>query len=1076
MKLLFLSLSILFFSILHAQDWKMLSQQVDTMIYKGEYKKAIPFAEQSVFKIKSVLGENNEPYIKSQENLAELYIIMDFYSKADSVLKYSLLLIKRMSGDDSAAYAPLLLKLGILYKRKADYANAENYLNQSLRITSKLVGKVNTEYAKTLSELGNMYADKGDLVNAQRCLEEALKIQGNETSIKYADYAQTLTYLGWLYSSMSKEEEAETVHKLALEIRKEVFGERHPYYAQSLNAVAGILTDKKEYVKAEQFYEQARIIRKEAYGEEHSFYANIINNLGRIYLILKDYRKAESFFLEVMSIRKKVFGENHPEYANILNSLAILYKNMKEYDKAEKYYLEALSIRKKVLGENHPEYTNILNSLAIIYDNMKEYGKAKEYYLEELSIRKRVFGENHSDYANVLNSLGIIYQNLKEYQKAETVYLEALLVRKKVHGENHVDYATVLFNLSNLYKLMKEYARAEMSCLQVLSIRKQVLGENHPDYARAHKFIGLLYLDMGKYSNAEQSLYEAKNIFDRIHGRYNYESHLLNKSLVSYYFNVGKHSRAEVLILESLETIKNLKGDISLDYAYVLRELIHFNTAMGQYDKALKHYETQRRIVNINKAQIRDVDYYYLLLTEGLTVYANNGKNNEAEEIGKEVVSLSKKLFGDSSYNYAVSLADLSKLYIYKFGLRYYPKGEELLIDALKVFEKHFGENSPRYCSYERELAILYYLQGKFDFAEAIFDKLNKRSVELWGDLGPNRIDILKRMAELYAVKREFDKAGRYQLKAAEKEFSYMLSDFVNLSEAEKTKYLNRIDINEKTNSLIYNNPGASSEIKESGFNFQLLFKSFILADTRNIIESIERGTDTILKRTYRKWKDGKAFIAQQYSLPESKRVANLKMVIDETELAEKELNRNSSSFRRQQQAMQVKIQDVADALKSDEAAIEFVKFSLFNKKWKDTAFVYSDSVIYAAYVLTKRISTPVFVPLFEEKQLQKLFDSAGTSSDAMVSKFYRGVELGNTGTAASLGKDLYNLVWAPLEPYLKGIKKISYSPAGKLYSIAFHALPVDSNKMLMDKYELNQYTSTRQVALRKKQEENRKP
>ena len=58
-------------------------------------------------------------------------------------------------------------------------------------------------------------------------------------------------------------------------------------------------------------------------------------------------------------------------------------------------------------------------------------------------------------------------------------------------------------------------------------------------------------------------------------------------------------------------------------------------------------------------------------------------------------------------------------------------------------------------------------------------------------------------------------------------------------------------------------------------------------------------------------------------------------------------------------------------------------------------------------------------------------------------------------------------LVWQPLEPYLAGIKKISYSPAGKLYGIAFHALPCNTDQLLIDKYQLQQYVSTRQIALR---------
>ena len=94
-----------------------------------------------------------------------------------------------------------------------------------------------------------------------------------------------------------------------------------------------------------------------------------------------------------------------------------------------------------------------------------------------------------------------------------------------------------------------------------------------------------------------------------------------------------------------------------------------------------------------------------------------------------------------------------------------------------------------------------------------------------------------------------------------------------------------------------------------------------------------------------------------------------------------------------------------------------------------------------------------------------------------MVNSFYRGADISNLNRSTeALGKELYQLVWQPLEPYLIGVKKISYSPAGKLFSIAFQALPVDSSTVLMDKYQLQQYSSTRQVALRSSENETIKP
>jgi CHAT domain-containing protein len=112
---------------------------------------------------------------------------------------------------------------------------------------------------------------------------------------------------------------------------------------------------------------------------------------------------------------------------------------------------------------------------------------------------------------------------------------------------------------------------------------------------------------------------------------------------------------------------------------------------------------------------------------------------------------------------------------------------------------------------------------------------------------------------------------------------------------------------------------------------------------------------------------------------------------------------------------------------------------------------------------------------LFEEQQLLKLTGKAAGTSEVFVKTFYPGTTKAVNDTTTLSGK-LYYLIWQPLEPYLKGIKKISYSPAGKLYNIAFHALTADSVSILMDRYRLRQYTSTRQLLFRDPASINKKP
>ena len=174
----------------------------------------------------------------------------------------------------------------------------------------------------------------------------------------------------------------------------------------------------------------------------------------------------------------------------------------------------------------------------------------------------------------------------------------------------------------------------------------------------------------------------------------------------------------------------------------------------------------------------------------------------------------------------------------------------------------------------------------------------------------------------------------------------------------------------------------------------------------------------------------------------------------------EKQLNRSSKEFKKQQKASHITMNDIQHSLGDNEIAIEFVRFQLLSKEW-------TDSIIYAAYVFKKGDLFPAFIPLCEEKQLQQLFASAGTNTTSVVNSLYRGAGTNDDNVSVSKGDSLYKLIWQPLEPYLKGFQKISYSPAGKLYAVAFNALPATDGKVLMDKYELRQYTSTRQIALR---------
>lgn len=171
----------------------------------------------------------------------------------------------------------------------------------------------------------------------------------------------------------------------------------------------------------------------------------------------------------------------------------------------------------------------------------------------------------------------------------------------------------------------------------------------------------------------------------------------------------------------------------------------------------------------------------------------------------------------------------------------------------------------------------------------------------------------------------------------------------------------------------------------------------------------------------------------------------------------EKELARTVSGYA--DAIRQVRWQEVQQNLGKQEVAIEFVQCKInFPKK--------TDSTLYAALVLKKEAANPVFIPLFEEKQLLALLQPSKTEANTVhFASLYasRGIKPLRTQTLA----DLFDLLWKPLEPELNEVRKIYFSPAGALHRLALGAIPMPGKSgTLADRYEFVELGSMRQLVV----------
>jgi CHAT domain-containing protein/Tfp pilus assembly protein PilF len=712
-----------------------------------------------------------------------------------------------------------------------------------------------------------------------------------------------------------------------------------------------------------------------------------------------------------LNIRKKVFGEDHPDYVLSLNNMAGLYSKKGDYSAAESIYKQVLAIRKRVSGEGHPLYVASINSLAALYANMGNYTAALSLYKQATVIVKRTLGVEHVDYALNLHYLSRLYVQMGNYVDAENPGKEALTIRKKILGENHPDYAASLNNLANLYQNTGNYIVSESFYKQALAIRKKVLGEQHTQYAQSLNDLAMLYYIMGNYAASELLYQQSLAIIKRRLGEDNpnYASNLSNLAVL--YFRMGNFEAAERLNKQALSICKKVLKEEHPDYSRSLNNLAH--------------------------------------------VYYQKGDYATAELLWKQGLSIAKKVFGEDHPNYATTLNNLAGLYERTGN---YVAAEILFKKSIAIRAKAFGHEHPNTEALSN-LAFLYFSWGKYTEAESLWKQvlMIERNTS---DQHPDHSLTLNNMACLYECMGNYALAAKYLISSTDLTFTYIEKNFYTLSEFEKLKWWESIERNfEGAPSLLRTNPFISTLFLQQTCTHQLKLKGFVLNDGAKTLENVRKNSNPPLRRLLDQWQSTKASLARQYILPPANRIANLDSLERQTNEQEKQINLQSSSLRASLKNQQIGFNEVRLQLKKDEAAIEFIRFEYYNKEW-------TDSVFYSAFVILPGDTLPHFVTLCEEKQLASLLDSKSNLSAQFINQLYRGIIVNNQKAVdGKKGDSLYNLIWRPLQPWLKGIRKISIAPAGLLNRVAFNALPVDDNTYLIDKYQLRQFSSVRQLA-----------
>lgn len=697
------------------------------------------------------------------------------------------------------------------------------------------------------------------------------------------------------------------------------------------------------------------------------------------------------------------------------------------------------------------------------YYQDKNYDKAIPFAEQLTGYVKTNYGTDNKIYSNFLGLVAGVYFSNNDLQKAEQSFRELKEVNAKLYGTAHEEYIKGISMLAVVYNRTGQDEKTIPLLTEASAYYKSAFGDSSYEYASSLSKLAKVYADLGEYGKALPLSEKAAIITEKAKGPASTEYATIINNLGLFEAAMGHHEKAEPLLLKAADIRKKKGGEFSSDYANSLNNLA---VLYGELDQVLKSAEYYSRAAAIYKETNGDTSPEYL------TCLSNLGSANEqagdfaqAELIYLTALNAAKKKFEDDWPLTRSINKKLGQLYLYtkEFG----KAGPLVQANADAEYKKN--SRSIAYASALNDLGYLNNHTGNKQAAETLYLQSAALIREAAGKHHPDYASTLSNLAVFYVEEKQYARAIPLFRELAGLEEEYYLRLFSVLSEAEKMNFTEkRFLFQHDILSTLYYHPSAPPSFYIDNFNMQLFLKSLLLSDSKNILESLRASSDTTVQSLFNKWLLTRKSLAREYARPERAKDNKVEQLEEAAENTEKTLVRLSSAFRNLRKGLDVKLQDIQKNLKADEAAVEFVNFRLLHPGD-------GDSMMYAAFVLRKEDSVPAFIPLFEEGKLLSQIKYLGKTSKVVVNMLYPG-KAGQWFDTLSPSCQLYKILWKPIEPLLKGIKRVYYSPAGKLYNMAFHALVTDSASLLSDKYELRQMTSIRLLADSGREEKSQAP
>ncbi len=520
---------------------------------------------------------------------------------------------------------------------------------------------------------------------------------------------------------------------------------------------------------------------------------------------------------------------------------------------------------------------------------------------------------------DTLRAKANVFFKVGDYAKSLPLDLQSQQLAEAKWGKSSDKYMKITNRCAIDYFRLDRNDKAAILWKEALDIRKQWVESQGKVIEKDTTYLQYLsnYAIVCEYWESLTMFQKCVNFTKTLYGdKHPYYATSLH-NLAGIYTKIGKEREAIVLEKEASSLRKAALTTDNSEYVESLNNLGVMYNSIGECENALPFLEEGLSIVK-NK-------YLNMALLDNLAVcYAGLGKVEKTLDLQQKGLLLIKETWGTNNVYYAKALANLALTYT---NMSKYTEALASYQEAISLRKEAMGKDYYDDPYIQINLAALYWDIGNRQNAFQLFSQINKQN------------------------------------------FSAYQNESIGLSEQDRQQLWAITDYNFKVYiSLCFELKDTFPEAICQAYNNQLNTAGILLQGTERLLQSLRQSQDTNIFRLYNQFIAQKKLVAK-WSTWDSLQLKDARISLEiEAEKAsnmEQELAQKSLTFRQASDTIGVQWQQVQQALKTGEAAVEIVRFPKRQKAG-------NKGFAYAALVLTPETKVhPLFVLLPFGKEME---------------------------------------------------------------------------------------------------------